>query len=221
MFVSWSRRRAVSFWPRSGVLRRGCATAGDGATQPARHAASFRDGFDSRAHIFTARSKDNILLVGGLVAIWIIFPFNFGNFIIPIDELHHFSEGWPNHQPDWCMYVHRHWTSLDIIGLCQTCQTWVSNSIQWNVLLASWKWWNLQDPLYFVKPAFLFCMFRSSMSFPPESIHWYQTFPELVEGKLCSIHQNMILSNPVCIYIYIFIIIYIYIHIHTYIYIYL
>jgi hypothetical protein len=23
-----------------------------------------------------------------------------GNFIIPTDELHHFSEGWLNHQPD-------------------------------------------------------------------------------------------------------------------------
>ena len=32
-------------------------------------------------------------LVGGLVAIF-YFPILIGNLIIPIDELHHFSEGW-------------------------------------------------------------------------------------------------------------------------------
>ena len=40
------------------------------------------------------------ILVGG--EWWPFFEFshiNIGNLIIPIDELHHFSEGWPNHQP--------------------------------------------------------------------------------------------------------------------------
>ena len=35
------------------------------------------------------------------LVIWnisIMFPY-IGNFIIPTDELHHFSEGWLNHQP--------------------------------------------------------------------------------------------------------------------------
>ena len=42
-------------------------------------------------------------LVGGDWLPWIltIFPeMNWECLIIPIDELHHFSEGWPNHQPD-------------------------------------------------------------------------------------------------------------------------
>ena len=38
-------------------------------------------------------------LVVWLPSIW-HFPILIGKFIIiPIDELHHFSEGWPNHQP--------------------------------------------------------------------------------------------------------------------------
>ena len=47
-------------------------------------------------------SHDTIVyLVGGdwLPSI-LNFPINIGNVIIPIDELHHFSEGWPNHQAD-------------------------------------------------------------------------------------------------------------------------
>ena len=40
------------------------------------------------------------LLVGGLVAIFGIFPLILGRIIIPIDGPY-FSEGWPNHQPDW------------------------------------------------------------------------------------------------------------------------
>ena len=39
-------------------------------------------------------------LVGGVVAIF-YFPHILWEFlIIPIDELHHFSEGWLKHQPD-------------------------------------------------------------------------------------------------------------------------
>ena len=39
-------------------------------------------------------------LVGGLVAINFIFPLILGiSFIIPIDELHHFSEGWLEKPP--------------------------------------------------------------------------------------------------------------------------
>jgi hypothetical protein len=37
-------------------------------------------------------------LVGGLEHEFYDFPY-IGNFIIPTDELHHFSEGWLNHQP--------------------------------------------------------------------------------------------------------------------------
>jgi hypothetical protein len=37
-------------------------------------------------------------LVGGLEHGWIMTFHSVGNFIIPFDELHHFSEGWLNHQ---------------------------------------------------------------------------------------------------------------------------
>jgi hypothetical protein len=39
------------------------------------------------------------LLVGGLEHGLYDFPY-IENVIIPTDELHHFSEGWLNHQPD-------------------------------------------------------------------------------------------------------------------------
>ena len=40
-------------------------------------------------------------LVGGLVAMTLAFSQKYWvSVIIPIDELHHFSEGWLNHQPD-------------------------------------------------------------------------------------------------------------------------
>ena len=40
--------------------------------------------------------------------IWIIFPF-IGNVIIPTDELHHFSEGWLNHQPEFVFSCFSTW----------------------------------------------------------------------------------------------------------------
>jgi hypothetical protein len=42
----------------------------------------------------------NIILVGGLEHefYFSLFFHSVGNFIIPTDELHHFSEGWRNHQ---------------------------------------------------------------------------------------------------------------------------
>ena len=35
----------------------------------------------------------DVILVGGLEHEWIIFSHSVGNFIIPTDELHHYSEG--------------------------------------------------------------------------------------------------------------------------------
>ena len=48
---------------------------------------------DENPHVF-----NNSTLVGGLVAIF-YFRICWVSIIITIDELHHFSEGWPNHQP--------------------------------------------------------------------------------------------------------------------------
>ena len=36
---------------------------------------------------------------------------------IPTDELHHFSEGWLNHQPDYCWDWDR-------------CETWIDNGVK-------------------------------------------------------------------------------------------
>ena len=41
------------------------------------------------------RIPPDSILVGGLVAIFETVPLILGNNIIPTDELHHFSEGWP------------------------------------------------------------------------------------------------------------------------------
>ena len=58
----------------------------------------FRDPTDASAFFYREQQlMDNPILVGGLVAIF-FFPY-LGLLIIPIDELHHFSEGWLNHQP--------------------------------------------------------------------------------------------------------------------------
>ena len=61
-----------------------------------------------------------------------IFPWVLG-IIIPIDELHHFSEGWPNHQPDLfmtCLCI-RSWMDDDPIRL--HWKFWCSAMFHWKM----------------------------------------------------------------------------------------
>ena len=54
-----------------------------------------------------------------------IFPY-IGFLIIPIDELHHFSEGWPNHQPDIKRFRHCCWIRhVGWLGCGEPFQPWL------------------------------------------------------------------------------------------------
>ena len=63
----------------------------------------------------------------GFLYNFMTFHIFFGNFIIPTDELHHFSEGWLNHQPDqiwpahwrFLMHLSRPWGFEDLCALGQ------------------------------------------------------------------------------------------------------
>jgi len=46
-------------------------------------------------------TQSGLKLCTSWLVVWNIFMFPYiGNVIIPTDEVHHFSEGWLNHQPD-------------------------------------------------------------------------------------------------------------------------
>ena len=60
-----------------------------------------------------------IMLLGGLVAINFIFPMNIQGLCHHpvIDELHHFSEGWPNHQAAMCFETDLQLVCYILVGL--------------------------------------------------------------------------------------------------------
>ena len=77
----------------------------------------------NQSDVETKNHPNMDILVGGLVAINFIFPLILGiSFIIPIDELHHFSEGWPNHQPEyvWVKQYQQAHRSM-VYTTCKSC----------------------------------------------------------------------------------------------------
>ena len=155
-----------------------------------------------------------IYMVGGLEHQF-YFPIHIGLLIIPIDELHHFSEGWPNHQPDiYITHSHRRPRGSPPLGA-----TLYLVGFRWSV---PWQigWSNVKTVLEWTYHGNSMTTCKYSSWDMYVCIYMY-IYMYIYIHIYTYIYTYLYISIHIYTYLYISIHIYIYISIHIYTYLYI